>query len=206
MVTRRVGQPPDLGNPQTLNLYDYVGGDPTNHPDADGHLQGPGQEASNACADNQQCAENKQGQAHDQTVQAQKKTTEIVVTAENSPTHQLGTFAGREATYYVVEVDKEGKRTSGGAETNHDITLSEKSSNLPKGNQIADPPQTKHRLFEDTQSVKAGHPYDVTRRWSVDKHPARVLDPVSGKLYNYEILHLSFEARPQLRIEYKNDQ
>jgi RHS repeat-associated protein len=28
----------DLHNPQTLNLYDYVGGDPTNHADADGHL------------------------------------------------------------------------------------------------------------------------------------------------------------------------
>jgi RHS repeat-associated protein len=27
----------DLSNPQTLNLYDYVGGDPTNHADADGH-------------------------------------------------------------------------------------------------------------------------------------------------------------------------
>ena len=28
----------DLHNPQTLNLYAYVGGDPTNHADADGHL------------------------------------------------------------------------------------------------------------------------------------------------------------------------
>lgn len=27
----------DLHNPQTLNLYDYVGSDPTNHADADGH-------------------------------------------------------------------------------------------------------------------------------------------------------------------------
>jgi len=27
----------DLLSPQTLNLYDYVGGDPTNHSDADGH-------------------------------------------------------------------------------------------------------------------------------------------------------------------------
>ena len=26
-----------LSNPQTLNLYDYVGSDPTNHADADGH-------------------------------------------------------------------------------------------------------------------------------------------------------------------------
>jgi RHS repeat-associated protein len=29
----------DLHNPQSLNLYDYVGSDPTNHADADGHLQ-----------------------------------------------------------------------------------------------------------------------------------------------------------------------
>jgi RHS repeat-associated protein len=27
-----------LDHPQTLNLYDYVGDDPTNHPDADGHV------------------------------------------------------------------------------------------------------------------------------------------------------------------------
>jgi len=27
-----------LGNPQTLNLYSYVGGDPTNHADPDGHI------------------------------------------------------------------------------------------------------------------------------------------------------------------------
>ena len=27
-----------LGNPQTLNLYSYVGGDPTNHADPDGHM------------------------------------------------------------------------------------------------------------------------------------------------------------------------
>jgi RHS repeat-associated protein len=30
----------DLHNPQTLNLYDYVGSNPTNHSDADGHTQG----------------------------------------------------------------------------------------------------------------------------------------------------------------------
>ncbi len=27
----------NLGDPRTLNLYAYVGDDPTNHPDADGH-------------------------------------------------------------------------------------------------------------------------------------------------------------------------
>ena len=27
-----------LSNPQTLNLYDYIGSDPTNHADADGHF------------------------------------------------------------------------------------------------------------------------------------------------------------------------
>jgi RHS repeat-associated protein len=44
----------DLHNPQTLNLYDYVGSDPTNHADADGHITTPGQEAQTACATNQQ--------------------------------------------------------------------------------------------------------------------------------------------------------
>ncbi|MBO0910143.1 MAG: RHS repeat-associated core domain-containing protein, partial [Acidobacteria bacterium] len=58
----------DLGNPQTLNLYDYVGGDPTNHADADGHFQAPGQEAANACALNEQCTKDKQAEAYDQTV------------------------------------------------------------------------------------------------------------------------------------------
>lgn len=30
----------NLGDPRTLNLYAYVGDDPTNHPDADGHVTG----------------------------------------------------------------------------------------------------------------------------------------------------------------------
>lgn len=32
----------DLHDPRTLNLYAYVGDDPTNHPDADGHQNGAG--------------------------------------------------------------------------------------------------------------------------------------------------------------------
>jgi RHS repeat-associated protein len=32
----------NLSDPRTLNLYAYVGDDPTNHPDADGHVEGAG--------------------------------------------------------------------------------------------------------------------------------------------------------------------
>ncbi len=68
----------DLLDPRTLNLYDYVGDDPTNHPDADGHFQAPGQESSNACQTNNQCAENQQIQVQQK---AQNTTAAAVVAA-----------------------------------------------------------------------------------------------------------------------------
>jgi len=52
----------NLADPRTLNLYDYVGDDPTNHPDADGHFQAPGTESQNACGTNPQCATNQVAQ------------------------------------------------------------------------------------------------------------------------------------------------
>ena len=54
----------NLTNPQTLNLYAMVADDPESFADLDGHLTTPGQEAQTACADNQQCAANEQGQGH----------------------------------------------------------------------------------------------------------------------------------------------
>ncbi len=39
----------DLHNPQTLNLYDYVGSDPTNHADADGHRDYAQSNSGNPC-------------------------------------------------------------------------------------------------------------------------------------------------------------
>lgn len=204
-----------LTSPQTWNAYAYVENNPLNLTDPSG-LVGTALASKmlipalcDLGSDGGDCYLKDFNPGEGPPAEPQKKTTELAVEGENGQTHQLGTWAGREATYYVVEVDKNGKRTSGAAETSYVITLSEKSSN--KSAQIADPPQTQPRQFDDTQSVQAGHPYDVTRRWSIgktpsDTHPARVLDPVSGKLFNYEVLHLSFEAKPQLTIEYKNDQ
>jgi hypothetical protein len=59
----------DLHNPQSLNLYDYVGGDPTNHADADGHEctnPGPG-----CGSDQAKPAQNSNGQASARTGGAQ---------------------------------------------------------------------------------------------------------------------------------------
>ena len=39
----------DLHNPQTLNLYDYVGSDPSNHADADGHRDYAQSNSGNPC-------------------------------------------------------------------------------------------------------------------------------------------------------------
>ena len=68
----------NLGNPQTLNLYDYVGSDPTNHADADGHATN---EQSNsqkgACADPGSAACGAQ-KAQANTGQADAKTAQNI--------------------------------------------------------------------------------------------------------------------------------
>ncbi len=215
------------GAPQSWNEYAYVRNNPLRYIDPTGEASTSCHADGNGCvySDNSgyaggtedggrdpqkyEAQAKKRRSAAAAQKQKQKPKKELVVVAQNRPTVRLGTWAGRDATYYVVEVlvvDNKAKRTSGGAETNYDITLSEKSDNAPPGAILADPPQTQKRQFEDEQSVRAGRPYDVTRRWSIDKNPARVFDSVSGTLYDYEVLHLSFEARPQLRIEYKNNE
>jgi RHS repeat-associated protein len=65
-----------FGDPQTLNLYTYVENAPLNRIDPDGHVNGPNQEANNACAGNQQCAENKQGQAGTKKSEPQNNNTD----------------------------------------------------------------------------------------------------------------------------------
>ena len=74
-----------LSNPQTLNLYDYIGSDPTNHADADGHATPPGQEGVYACAGNVQCAENKQRQAGTSNNSTSTSTDRIATALSNVP-------------------------------------------------------------------------------------------------------------------------
>ena len=66
----------DLHNPQSLNLYDYVGSDPTNHADADGHLQNcPGCDRDRNL---QELAKDKKAQADAQTSQNKGNVTVTV--------------------------------------------------------------------------------------------------------------------------------
>jgi RHS repeat-associated protein len=67
----------DLHNPQSLNLYDYVGSDPTNHADADGHdclNQTKGCNTSNSTGP----AQTPQGQAAAQTAQNTTESKPLV--------------------------------------------------------------------------------------------------------------------------------
>ncbi len=55
----RVGQPPHLTNPQTLNLYAMASDDPETFADLDGHTDPPGGAGDLACKDHPQCADPK---------------------------------------------------------------------------------------------------------------------------------------------------
>ncbi len=65
----------DLHNPQSLNLYDYVGSDPTNHADADGHAC---TDSSTGCGSDQAkgaAVQASEGQAESKTAQNTAATT-----------------------------------------------------------------------------------------------------------------------------------
>lgn len=73
----------DLHNPQSLNLYDYVGGDPTNHADADGHLcTNPG---TGCGSDQAKQAQDSNGQASAQTGGAQNTSAAAVAPVTTAP-------------------------------------------------------------------------------------------------------------------------
>jgi RHS repeat-associated protein len=80
----------DLRNPQSLNLYDYVGGDPTNHADADGHRDYAQSNSGNACYNtaSAECAasqnQEKAGQAAAQTAQNQSQQDQSQTSAASA--------------------------------------------------------------------------------------------------------------------------
>jgi hypothetical protein len=59
----------NLTNPQTLNLYSMVADDPESFADLDGHVDAPNQEANNACAGSQSCADDKKRQENGRKAQ-----------------------------------------------------------------------------------------------------------------------------------------
>ncbi|HXC44525.1 MAG TPA: RHS repeat-associated core domain-containing protein, partial [Candidatus Dormibacteraeota bacterium] len=106
-----------LGNPQTLNLYSYVGGDPTNHADPDGHMNLNALSTANT-ASWEDYYEDQRGQAgsvlHDtaqNTTQPKPpdnpKNLQLVPTADDGKDHQ----SYREVLYEVRT--KDGKQPEG---------------------------------------------------------------------------------------------
>jgi RHS repeat-associated protein len=73
----------DLHNPQTLNLYDYVGGDPTNHADADGHALYMSESSYDAELISANDEEQTEGQADEQRAQGQAQNNNNQQTQEN---------------------------------------------------------------------------------------------------------------------------
>ncbi len=85
----------DLHNPQTLNLYDYVGSDPTNHADADGH-SGGGSGPSTCDGANASCSAQgtaQAGKVEGQTAAAQTTTDQNTSSAAAAPAVPLAACA-----------------------------------------------------------------------------------------------------------------
>jgi RHS repeat-associated protein len=82
-----------LGNPQTLNLYSYVGGDPTNHADPDGHIF-----LCPTCATNADSSSEAQNQGSGQPGDKPQSTHTITVT-------EVQGQSGNPANHVVVSVD-----------------------------------------------------------------------------------------------------
>ncbi len=66
----------DLHNPQTLNLYDYVGSDPSNHADADGHRDYAQSNSGNPCYNtaSAECAAAKKAQNHEPAAKVEQRS------------------------------------------------------------------------------------------------------------------------------------
>jgi RHS repeat-associated protein len=218
----------DLHNPQTLNLYAYVGDDPTNHPDADGHfilgaLAGLVGNILGSDDPVRQIAEamvlytaslthivpdstHHPRKAQNKPKLHPKSKPNLFVKA-NPPISKAHTKAAASQEVDYFSADAKGNRVQ-----NHTLGLSEKfTSGQNSRANICNPPCVqkdpdliREGEFEDLQYVNTGKPFSVERRWTVDGQPAKVLDP-NNKPFDYEVNHASTETNPAFQMEYKND-
>ncbi|MFZ0801766.1 MAG: RHS repeat-associated core domain-containing protein [Terriglobales bacterium] len=98
-----------LGNPQTLNLYSYVGGDPTNHADPDGHMNLNALSTANTASWEDYYADQR-GQATSVLYDAAQNNNNQQAQGHQSQSHQHGHWEYSQTTGRMTHVLPDGTK------------------------------------------------------------------------------------------------
>jgi RHS repeat-associated protein len=201
-----------LDNPQSLNLYSYVGNNPLSGIDADGHIDCSGSNASGvgcvllASWDAQHGINSqiRSDVAAQQNATSTNPTLVMVPQGAIPPSVKVNGTRGREVDYAVFDLNKDG--SLGFQRQGHSTRLHEEFIYGSKtGAGICNGGAgtcTQVGIHEDLQSVKAGgnNSYAVTRTWFIDGKSAPVWNPNTQKPVANERLYLQFDT--EFRMEY----
>jgi RHS repeat-associated protein len=200
----------DLHNPQTLNLYSYVGDDPTNHPDADGHAQTADNSAFRTDEDFWERNDESDGWGGGTIRYASRwtdrndKTYTIQVVGSDGKRHEVHLPVGSQVVIMTRQKDirdEEGKApveavtvyrvytvTATGLEgqVNTEVRMKEtikSGSNCSAGCSNKDEAGNyDYAQFVDHNSVQFGYSQDFTQQYFIGKSdaPATILRQISG--------------------------
>jgi len=186
-----------LGNPQTLNLYSYVGGDPTNHADPDGHMNLNALSTANT-ASWEDYYEDQRGQAtsvlYDAvgTGQNQKTLDETAMAAEKKALRltRAALKEGRHVEYggWIVRSNRDGSLSYTKPAKGEEGEIDMDKIPVPKGASVVAEYHTHpHTTSAEGEGADAGdvnHLRYVAATEHVDR-PGYVADTYSGNVYRY---------------------
>ena len=194
----------NLADPQSLNLYSYVRNNPLSRFDVDGHV-GLNNGSAEPCYSNASgsgCFTQQQIQDAKQAQQQQNPFSRYVAAGDNGPTHVLNGHIGRDEIYDVRQV-RNGEL--GPRAPDHDLELHETVVDGRKGphSDICDHGNCRGRgTITDSQGTSfRDPPLTLKRTFTIDGQPAHVWNPLTNKMADYQILHLT--PTPGLVMEYK---
>ncbi len=201
----------DLADPQRLNLYAYVRGNPVSRNDPDGHacytLGGCLGEKTNGIFTS---AKKLFGiEPPPPPAQGQQMETVVFSDRANATPDQpegTGTTADRTVDYRGGGMDKSGHINTRDIDRGATLTLHEKldPNSKTKSVHIADKPKSETGVLKDYQFVITGGAYRVLRDWKVGSDSVRVLDTQTRKAFGYEVTTFDTNANPPIKTEYAN--
>jgi RHS repeat-associated protein len=203
-----------LDNPQSLNLYAYVGNNPLTSVDPDGHNPPvAGQDACTAAFQGNlkgcglAVAAKQQGQVSGGSPQQSGRQNTIklriplIAVANGIPqTGKINSKRGRFVDYFLYELQKDG--SLGLRNTSFTISLKE-TYIYGHADEICNHSQCngENGYFHDQQFVFDGNSYAVKREWSANGVSIPVWNPNTNKPAQLEQLYLQFNS--EFRMEYK---
>ena len=213
--------------PQTLNLYTYVGNDPVSHVDVDGHLLNtPGQLGSHWGSSGAQAlmaamtgsiasiqdADLADAQQREEQAQ-QTKEPELVVTVNIVYSNQKINSDTKEtvANYGVASMDEKGNVSPTNPVETHSMTFTEsldpkKSTGKPAGgicNKPCGGDLNGAATYPDTMRVSGKNVYVLDKHFKIDGQPARVINPETGKPADF--IHQESAFKKGTVLSYENN-